>query len=986
MKRKISAALLTVLFAGAVFSSLGFLVACGGSNSSSAQSGDVITATQPHPASETVGQNFQLLQATVTDNGTAVSGVTVTFTAPTSGASGKFANGTNTTTATTNANGLATATTFTANTVAGAYSVTASVSGVANSASFNLTNTAGPAATITATAGATQSAAAGANFATALQATVVDSFKNPVSGASVAFAAPASGASGAFGASGTTTTVTSSTTGVVTAPAFTAGGVLGTYTVTATVTGVTSASGSPIVANFTLTNLTGAAAVITASSGSPQYTTVGTAFPKTLQATVTDNFSNPVSGATVTFTIVPSSGATGTFASTATATTDTTGLAISPVFTANSVAGCYSVTASTSGVTTSASYSLNNVVPAVAAVSGTTPQSATVSTAFADALQASVTANACGTVVPLTGITVTFTAPGTGASGTFATGGDTTTAISNALGIATAADFTANSTAGSYSVSASAPSASNTGSFSLKNTALTSLANGNYVFYVSGFNTLDYQYSLAGVITVASGAITAGELDYVDYLYAENDSINPSTSSISQNTDGNFVITLATCDGSDCSGTDVNIGENGVVTLDAAMLPASSSQKAFVTEFDASASGSGMLDLQSSPSVAQAGYAFGLNGLDTFGNPIAIDGVVDIGQCSATALIPGSVFDANDDMTIFAEETFAGCNVSSADSFNRVVLTLSPTDNSDFPQILLAGYIVDANHIRLVETNDAYLGDLGGTAFNQGANTGSFSSSSVSGTNYVVALNGSDSVGALQAVALLTFNAGGTVSGSISFNDLTSLGPNSASTITGGTYTVDGPTSGQPDAGTGRVTLTGITATDSYTTHTVTFNLELYLDGNGDATAASMDTTDVLGGLGFQQTGGPFGASMFTSAYALNVTGWDKNRNGEFDATGPVTATGSSDTFSGTVDLNWLTSAGPTYTAAPVSGTYASNPTGVFTGTITGLDVTDCKLFTPSGSGCTADNFNYYLIDAAGESVVIETDGNQLTLGYFFQQ
>jgi hypothetical protein len=68
-----------------------------------------------------------------------LSGVTVTFTAPGSGASGSFAGGVNT--AVTNAQGLATSAAFTANGISGSYNVAASVSGVASSASFSLTNT-----------------------------------------------------------------------------------------------------------------------------------------------------------------------------------------------------------------------------------------------------------------------------------------------------------------------------------------------------------------------------------------------------------------------------------------------------------------------------------------------------------------------------------------------------------------------------------------------------------------------------------------------------------------------------------------------------------------------------------------------------------------------------------------------------------------------------------------------------------------------------
>jgi len=64
------------------------------------------------------------------DNKTCIyaSGVTVTFTGPSSGARGTFAGGTTTATATTNSSGVATAPTFTANGTTGTYTVTATVS------------------------------------------------------------------------------------------------------------------------------------------------------------------------------------------------------------------------------------------------------------------------------------------------------------------------------------------------------------------------------------------------------------------------------------------------------------------------------------------------------------------------------------------------------------------------------------------------------------------------------------------------------------------------------------------------------------------------------------------------------------------------------------------------------------------------------------------------------------------------------------------
>jgi len=64
----------------------------------------------------------------------------VKFIAPASGPGGTFANGTNTDTETTNASGVATSTTFTANGPVGTYTVTASVTDGAEPANFILTN------------------------------------------------------------------------------------------------------------------------------------------------------------------------------------------------------------------------------------------------------------------------------------------------------------------------------------------------------------------------------------------------------------------------------------------------------------------------------------------------------------------------------------------------------------------------------------------------------------------------------------------------------------------------------------------------------------------------------------------------------------------------------------------------------------------------------------------------------------------------------
>ncbi len=346
------------------------------------------------------------LQATVNDQyGDPVSGVSVTFAAPMTGPTGTFEGGTTTATAMTNSLGIATAPALTANTLAGSYTVTATVSGVSSSASFALTNTAGTAASVTATTGTPQSTIVGTAFGTALQATVEDQYGNPVSGVSVIFAAPTIGPAGSFGGSSTAIAATTNSVGVATAPAFIANTLVGSYTVNATVTGASAA------APFTLTNTAGAAASVTATAGTQQSAVVGTAFAAALQVTVDDKYGNPLDGVSVTFA-APTTETGGGFAgsSATTATTNSLGVATAPPFSANTLVGSYTVTATVTGVSASASFSLTNTAGAAVSITptGGTPQSAVVGTAFATALQATVE-DQYGN--PVSGVSVTFAAP-----------------------------------------------------------------------------------------------------------------------------------------------------------------------------------------------------------------------------------------------------------------------------------------------------------------------------------------------------------------------------------------------------------------------------------------------------------------------------------------------------------------------------------------------------------------------------------------------
>src|SRR5262249_61606866 len=121
-------------------------------------------------------------KALVTDtSGKAIPGVSVTFSAPVSGASGRFANGQTSETRTTDQDGVATSTTFTANgTAGGPYTVMATTAGAGTPANFILTNTASAPATRVAFVQQPTSGAARAVITPPVTVQVEDTSGNPV--------------------------------------------------------------------------------------------------------------------------------------------------------------------------------------------------------------------------------------------------------------------------------------------------------------------------------------------------------------------------------------------------------------------------------------------------------------------------------------------------------------------------------------------------------------------------------------------------------------------------------------------------------------------------------------------------------------------------------------------------------------------------------------------------------------------------------------
>jgi uncharacterized repeat protein (TIGR01451 family) len=230
------------------------------SSGSAATASDTATVIQV-PASVTIdtGNNQSAtidtafaatLSVTVKDAGSVVipsSNVTFTATTGSNGQSGTFSNSTNTIQIATNASGIASAGTFTANSKVGAYSVSATAGSA--SATFSLTNTPGAPASIALTSGSGQSAAIGTAFTNPLIATVTDAGGNLLSGVTVTFSAPTGlKPSVAFSNASTTISAPTNSLGQASSGAMTANGIPGgPYNVQASV--------GSLASNFQLTNL-----------------------------------------------------------------------------------------------------------------------------------------------------------------------------------------------------------------------------------------------------------------------------------------------------------------------------------------------------------------------------------------------------------------------------------------------------------------------------------------------------------------------------------------------------------------------------------------------------------------------------------------------------------------------------------------------------------------------------------------------------------
>lgn len=326
---------------------------------------------------------------------------------------------------------------------AGTWTFTASSGSLAGATTYAVAITAASPAVITAVSGGGQSATVGTAFGAPLVALVADAYGNPVAGATVTFTAPASGATARFSGSASASASTAAN-GRATSSTPSAGTVVGSYTIAATASGTAGLS-------FGLANTPGGGASLTFTRQPSSTATAGVAFGTQPQVTVLDAFGNVAAGSTASITLAASTGAT-----VACATNPVPAASGVATFAGCSIAqaGTWTLTASSGALTAAISSSVTVSPTGIASILDDTgsKQSAAAGSVFAAPLVARVQ-DALGN--PLSGITVTFTAPATGARVTWA-GASTTTAVSDSSGRATAAAPTAGTIAGTFDVTAAA--------------------------------------------------------------------------------------------------------------------------------------------------------------------------------------------------------------------------------------------------------------------------------------------------------------------------------------------------------------------------------------------------------------------------------------------------------------------------------------------------------------------------------------------------
>jgi hypothetical protein len=560
-----------------------------------------------------------------------------------------------------------------------------------------------------------------------------------------------------------------------------------------------------------------------------------------------------------------------------------------------------------------------------------------------------------------------------------------------------------------------------------------SLQAGIYVLQAQGVDSNSNPYQIVAALNLdGQGNIENGE-QTANYLATGSLTDTGLTGTYFLGNDGRGLITVNT--------NDPNIGNNGVETFAFVFLnPQGSPQnpQALVSQVDienVSTTGDsavGTLDLQETSVAAPSGsYAFVLKGTNVVkSSPFGLGGVLSI-PAGQTAI--SGVFDeVIGEKLKLGDATFpTGSQLtSSPDALGKVTFNLTGLLDGTHTKTVtavFAGYIIDASHIDLIETDTATggtvtpLGLTGGLALGQTAGSyGNFTNASFSGP-YVFGVTGVDlspintsfTPSTWTTAALFAADGNGCQNNSCSgYTDSFLLDNCVQSTCkTGeipgaqisaqftGTYAVDsstsscGATGGSVVVGTGRACLTPSTFTPA---PDPTYEPELFIyltspSSAGEALVLGIGDISTKPNLHYPSigTGIAYPQSTMTPAfsgdYGLSFT----QQNGtENDGTGQMNASSAAQTLSGFADSSTDNDIYPTLPDQPFEGTFNSpSASAPFPGTL--ADVNQGAPFTITNINTDEFSVDYYYIDPS-HGFFIETDlvnpspgSAQVSFGYY---
>jgi hypothetical protein len=447
---------------------------------------------------------------------------------------------------------------------------------------------------------------------------------------------------------------------------------------------------------------------------------------------------------------------------------------------------------------------------------------------------------------------------------------------------------------------------------------------GSYAFSISGSNANGF-FSVAGSFQAnGTGTITGGTEDFT----------SPAAVFTNQAVTGSYAVR------SDGRTTATLTSASLTINLDFVLLNTSTG---LAIRFQNTATGSGSINLQNSSAfnlAALAGpFAFNLSGVDGAGNPEGTAGLINLD--TSGDIVGGSVLDDNDSgaLTLNATIPITGVALSVPTGGNGrgTISFVSPVSGAT---VHFAYYVVDANHIKIIETDTGAIGTsfLSGDAFRQ-------TSTTVSG-NFAFTLAGATNAGTgvFTAGGILLTDGAGNVLGT-SVTDINNGGTVFPAGATTGTYAVSG--------GRGTMTLTGAFGT---------VNLVFY-PSSGGLLLLQVSPTILSSGTALQQSGGPFSNGSLNGGFGLNLTGADLVAGAEVDGIAQFNTTGTG-TLSGAFDFN---DGGVLSNSLALNGTYSISSNGRGTGTL-------------SPSSLPALTITYYVVSSS-RALFMETDANQVSVG-----